>query len=408
MLSHPALMQNLDRFCQHDNGPMAVRVLLVTSSLQCGGAERVLVDMANYWAKKWWQVSVATWSGSDVEDFYQLDSSVCRLWMDVHSPNTWSFVKLLSHYRRIKRLRAVLSELQPDVVVSFIDWSNILTILACFGLHTRLIISERVHPAYHRNLSTPWKVLRRVLYRRADVVVAQTKEVAHWLDGKCGTKAQTIPNALRDLPYVTASREHTILAVGRLSWQKGFDLLLQAFASIQVEFDGWEMIIAGGGPERENLMNLCSRLSLLGKVKVIPPVRNIEKLMARASLVVQPSRFEGFPNVVLEAMGMGAAVVSADCPSGPSELIQDGVNGRLVPVGDVRGLADMMRELLADPDQRLRIGRNAERVRQTYGQARVMQMWENCIFQVTNLDQDNTSRASATAYGRGKSSGLRK
>jgi glycosyltransferase involved in cell wall biosynthesis len=135
-------------------------------------------------------------------------------------------------------------------------------------------------------------------------------------------------------------------------------------------------VIAGEGPDREALGRLSARLGLGERVTFVGHVRDIESWMGRASLVVQPSRFEGFPNAVLESMGMGAAVISANCPAGPAELIEDGVNGRLVPVEDVPALARAMSELMSDPALRARFGREATRVRERFGQETIMAQWE--------------------------------
>ena len=171
-------------------------------------------------------------------------------------------------------------------------------------------------------------------------------------------------------------RENLILAIGRLVPQKGFDLFLEAFARIAPEFPQWRAAIAGEGPDREALERLSAELGVRGRVDFVGHVRDVESWMARASLVVQPSRFEGFPNAVLESMGMGAAVISADCPAGPAELIEDGINGRLVPVEDVEALAEAMAELMGDPALRLRLGREATRVRERFRQDSIMAQWE--------------------------------
>ena len=113
--------------------------------------------------------------------------------------------------------------------------------------------------------------------------------------------------------------------------------------------------------------------------------RDVEAWMRRAGLVVQPSRFEGFPNVVLEAMGSGAAVISADCPAGPAELIENAHNGCLVPVDDYLELANTMADLMSQPEKRARLGREALRVQERFGQARVMALWESALLGVAPL-----------------------
>lgn len=356
------------------------KIVLVGGSLQSGGAERVLSDMANFWSNRGFEVSLATWTGADVVDFYEIDPKIKRIWLDVPAPNTSAIAKLRSNLTRVRKLHRVLKSSEPDAVLSFIDWPNVLTILAATGLRTRIVVSERIHPAYHSGLTWPWKLLRRIFYRRADAVVAQTDDVARWLEQHCRASTCTIPNPLRNLPVLRALRSAQILAVGRLYHQKGFDILVRAFARIHHEVEGWEVVIVGAGPEYDNLLNLITELEVVDKVSIVDPVKNIESLMACAGLVVQPSRFEGFPNVILEAMGMGAPVISADCPSGPSEIIEDGVNGRLVPVGDVAALSTAIVECISNPMLRERLGNNAVKVREQFRQDTIMRQWDACLF----------------------------
>ena len=376
------------------------KVVLVISSLQGGGAERVLSDMANYWAARGLCVTLATWSGHETKDFFAVDPAVGRAWLNVVSHNKTSVNKLCAHIRRVRKLRKLLMDVRPDVVVSFIDWSNVLTIVAARGLGVRLIVSERIHPGYNSGLSRPWKVMRKLLYRRAQAVVAQTDDAASWLRRKCGATTWTIPNPLRKLPDFLVQREPLILAVGRLSKQKGFDLLLRAFAGLCREFCSWQMMIVGAGPEKTALMKLRDDLGLETQVQFLEPIKDIELLMSRAGLVVQPSRFEGFPNVVLEAMGMGAPVISAECPSGPATIIQDNKNGRLVPVDDVAELAEAMRELLSQPDLRSRMGNEAMKVRQRFSQDVVMKTWEMCLFPDKGIQDPPARMESAGSYDR--------
>jgi glycosyltransferase involved in cell wall biosynthesis len=301
------------------------------------------------------------------------------MWLDVDTPNASSLAKFVAYIRRIRKLRAILIKARPDAVLSFIDISNVMTLLACVGLGLRVIVSERVNAAGNECIPWAWRVLRIATYRRADAVVAQTPDAARWIARLCGVKAIAIPNPLRALPDTAGPRESMILAVGRLTHQKGFDLLVRAFSAIEREFAEWRLVIIGAGPDRCALLRLSEQLKLGDRVEFRPPVKDIDSWMARAGLVVQPSRFEGFPNVILEAMGMGAAVISADCRSGPAQIIKDGVNGRLVPVDDVAVLARVMAELLCRPEERARLGSEARKVRQAFGQDLVMKQWESCV-----------------------------
>jgi GalNAc-alpha-(1->4)-GalNAc-alpha-(1->3)-diNAcBac-PP-undecaprenol alpha-1,4-N-acetyl-D-galactosaminyltransferase len=355
-------------------------VLLLIGSLRAGGAERQMADMANYWAAKDWMVVLATWSGTAFRDFYPLDARVLRMDVPTRLHGATGHSRIRANLDRVLHLRRLLNSVKPDVVLSFVTESNLLTILAATALDIRVVVSERVQPALHKALPRTWRILRRIFYGRADAVVAQTHDAALWLQNNCRTPVTVIPNALRRLSEAYGERSNVIVAVGRLTHQKGFDVLLRAFARIAPRFASWTVAIVGEGEERENLTRLRGELLLDNRVEFIGQTADVDTWMTQAGLVVQPSRFEGFPNVVLESMGFGAAVISANCPSGPSELIEDGVNGRLVPVDDVGALANVMAELISMPDERARLGHAASGVRERFRQDAVMDRWEACLF----------------------------
>ena len=358
--------------------PGVPRVVLIIGGLQRGGAERVISDMANYWCQKGWQITLATWSGPQVEDFYALDSRVERLWLETSAPDS-TINRLASFWRGVRRCRQILRRHRPTAVVSFIDISNILTLIASWRLPHRVIVSVRTNPLRTSTVSLPWRVLRRLTYPRADDIVAQTAGVAEWMAQEWRVDSTVVPNAVRDLPQLTSVREDLVVAIGRLAPVKGFDLLLRAFARIADEHDKWRLVIIGAGPEFERLTELRDSLDVAERVAILEPVDDVESWLARAGLVVQPSRYEGFPNVVLEAMGMGAAVVAADCAWGPGDMIEDGVNGRLVPVDNVNALASVMQELIKHPEVRVSLGAEAEKVRQKFAQSVVMAQWERLL-----------------------------
>ncbi len=348
-----------------------MHLLLVTSSLECGGAERQMTDMANYWSGRGLRVTLATWTGPQTADFYDTDSRIRRVYLNDEATG-----RIRVNLRRVFKLRRYLLESRPDAVLSFLTRSNVPTILSALGLGLRVVVSERTQPAHEIGLPFEWRILRRMVYRYAAGIVCQTRATAEWIRKNWRTRACVIPNALRSLPRAAVKREPLILGVGTLKREKGFDLLLQAYARISQGFPDWRVAILGEGPERATLLRLRDELGLRGRVEFPGRVRDVENWMARAGLVVQPSRFEGFPNTVLESMGMGAVVVSADCSAGPAEMIDDGVNGRLVPVEDVAALTRVMAELMAQPDLRSRLGREAMKVRERFRQESIMAQWE--------------------------------
>lgn len=334
-------------------------------------------SMANYWVAQGRQVTLVTSAAAEKDGFYELSDRINRVYLNI---NADGLPTVLSFVRGIRNLRQLLADERPNVVLSFLTRSNILTILASLGLGVRTIVSERVHPELDTSLPFVWRVLRRVLYPRASGIVVQTEQTRHWFATRLKPRIAVIPNALRELPDGVAAREPLIVAVGRLTRQKGFDLLLRAFAPISAKYANWNVAIIGSGSGRSELSALRDRLGLADRVRFLGERDDVESWMARAGLVVQPSRFEGFPNVVLESMGMGAPVISADCRSGPAEIIESGVSGYLVPVEDVTALSDCMSKLLADSDLRADIGREARNVRKRFSEESVMRKWERCLW----------------------------
>jgi GalNAc-alpha-(1->4)-GalNAc-alpha-(1->3)-diNAcBac-PP-undecaprenol alpha-1,4-N-acetyl-D-galactosaminyltransferase len=361
------------------------KVVLLIAAMDCGGAQRVMADMANHWVRSGWRVTLATWSGPEIEDFYPLSSALTRVWLDGPISGRSVVAQIRSTARRIFKLRSLLIRTRPDVLLSFIDVSNIHAVLAASGLDVRVVVSERTDPAMNHTISRPWRILRRLCYWRADVIVAQTDGAARWLENQCKVNVQVIPNSLRVMPTPTVPRERLIIAVGRLKREKGFDVLLDAFASLKSRFPDWTVRILGEGPERSALQQQARALRIDDRVEFAGAVDNVEAWMSRAALLVHPSRREGFPNAVLEAMAMGMAVVCANCRSGPSELIEDGVNGRLVAVDDGVQLATAMDQLMSDGALRERFGANASAVRERYSASKVMDMWERCLLRGTVL-----------------------
>lgn len=354
-----------------------MKLVLVISSLSSGGAERVMTDMANYWVSSGWDITLVTLSGDEMEDFYPLLPSVHRIKLGLQQSTSNPRDKLMANFHRVMTLRRLFRQHEPDAVISFLDVTNVLTLMATRGLDVRVIVSERINPAVNPCLGKVWQLLRKYLYRFAECVVAQTHEAANWVEKDCKAKTTVIINPLRQLPEIDVMREPFLLSIGRLHSQKGHDQVLQAFAKVRSEFPDWKLVILGEGPERSMLENLCDQLGLHNVVQMPGTVTNPEQWMARAGLVVQASRFEGFPNVLLEAMGMGAAVISSNCRSGPAEIISEGVNGRLVPVDDVESLAQVMAELMSDQGLRERLGQAARLVRNKYSQSAIMIQWNS-------------------------------
>jgi glycosyltransferase involved in cell wall biosynthesis len=217
-------------------------------------------------------------------------------------------------------------------------------------------------------------------YRRLDLVVAQTEQMAEWLRANTGVRVVVIGNPwLEREPQVEGEPEvrgrHVVLAAGRLSSEKRFDLLLQAFAQAAATRPQWRLVIAGEGPLEADLKHQAGELGVGDRVEFPGRVEHLDSLYASSDIFVLSSLFEGFPNVLLEAMGHGLAVMSFDCPTGPRELIAHEENGLLVPHLDLAALTDTLGRLMDHPALRSRLGEAAREVRTRLSIDRIAQRW---------------------------------
>jgi glycosyltransferase involved in cell wall biosynthesis len=357
------------------------RLLIVVGSLAPGGTERVAALLAEHWANLGIDVTVLTSSG-EMSDHYALPPSVQRLRIDLLWVSTGLSARVWSEIRRRQLIRAAIVHSSPELILAFGEATNIRVLAATIGLDIPVIVSERTDP---RQYAVPrsWRFLRRTLYPLARYVVVQTESVAHWARTFVEeSKIRVIPNPVSP-PLQKAERPtdmndgRVIVAVGRLGREKGFDLLLEAFARSKLAGAEWQLIILGDGPERPSLQRRIDELGLQGAVLMPGVVKHPEQWLQHAQLFVLSSRFEGFPNALLEAMQCGLPVAAFDCPSGPGEIVRHEHTGLLVPAGDVEALAAAISRLAGDADLRQRLGSAAAvDVDSRFSLQHVGSMWE--------------------------------
>jgi glycosyltransferase involved in cell wall biosynthesis len=207
------------------------------------------------------------------------------------------------------------------------------------------------------------------------------------LDGS--TRLVRIPNAVPGPSFaISELTSRIVVAAGRLSYQKGFDLLIGAFAKVAALHPDWTLRIFGRGPRRKALQRLIDEHGLGDNVVLMGTDPSLGEHMANASLFVLSSRFEGLPMVMLEAMSKGLPIVSFDCPTGPGELIGHGQDGILVPDGDADALAAGMLDLIGDEDKRRRYGAAAAEAATRFSLNEVGAQWETLFASLKNpLDQ---------------------
>lgn len=357
---------------------------------------------------------------ADSEDAYEQPAKLVRHSLDLYSDSAGLLQAIQNNRIRYRAIRKTLVRIDADCVLSFLPEVNVLTILASRGMRHRLVVAER---NYAPAESTPvyWRKLRQLCYRWADLVVTQTEKGAGWLREHTSTKAiAVIPNSASvpqnaqshvvPIDNHLQSQEKCVLAVGRITEQKGFDLLIQAFAQSvklgneanQVVKEGmvehtnrsqaidanrpgadWKLIIAGGTENpatASKLTSLVADLDLTDRVRFVGRVSNLQDWYQRCDLFVLSSRFEGFPNVLLEAMAMGCPAISTNCDTGPAEIIKSGVNGLLVEPENIADMAESMRLLMNDQKKRVSLGTAASQVLVDFDEASILNRWNQALF----------------------------
>lgn len=348
-----------------------MRILFLISSFQAGGAERIGAWLTSFLARSGHEITAATLSARD--PFYELDPSIkyLKLGLTKRSPNP--LVACKAFYRRVRALRALISQERPDIVLSFMTIPNLLVLVSLWGSKIPVVVAERNYRGA-AIVSRFQDTLRSLLYPKATKVVLQTE--ADLINYPSLSNAIVIPNPVPAImPEVDSSeRERLILAVGRLEKQKGFDILVKAFARCEQRL-GWRLVIVGEGSERPRLEALVRERDLQDSVDFIGQRKDIRTLYLKASIFVLSSRYEGFPNVLVEAMSAGCAVIATDCPTGPREIIRNGQDGILVPREDEEALAFALGRLMLEPENRVQLGIAARSVSSRFSEERISGLW---------------------------------
>jgi GalNAc-alpha-(1->4)-GalNAc-alpha-(1->3)-diNAcBac-PP-undecaprenol alpha-1,4-N-acetyl-D-galactosaminyltransferase len=366
-----------------------MRITLVISSVGGGGAEGVLTRMANYWAERAHKVMLITVGSAKDDDPLQLHPEIRRIFLGLMGDSPHVVAAWWNNFRRLTRLRQAIKVSHPDVVLSFIDRTNVLTLAASLGLGIPVIVSERNDPRHH-DIGTVWARLRHLLYPQAAAVVVQTDGVRIWAERFLKShRVHVIPNAVSVPDGVRKGRTEIkppgwkVAAMARLQPQKGLDILLKAFAQCARKHADWSLIIVGEGGERKRLEALAIELGIANRVSMPGRMRYPWRTLCGTDLFVLSSNYEGFPNALMEAMACGLPAISTDCPSGPREIIRDGVDGLLVPPNDVAGLAGAMDRLMADPTERQRFGARAPEVVERFSRDKIMSLWDELLSRIS-------------------------
>lgn len=389
-------------------------ICLYIGSLQKGGAERVMSNLAEYLYSAGWQVTMVTtyfrppeftlphglWNsetgecyGNETEQVSWGDrkcvqvgpEGIRRIYSDP-SEKELERGRVRGFLARFRRLRAIWKQERPDVILSFIGYNNIFAILTSRGLGIPVAVSVRSNPA-REYVSLKLRIPAFILFRQAAGVVLQTQDAKHFFPKSIQKRSVLLPNAINPdfiRPRYEGTRKKAVVAVGRLDANKNQDYLIRAFAKAREQHPEYTLHLYGDGPSRADFETLAGQLGVKDAVIFEGIVDGVQEKIADKQIFVLPSREEGMPNALLEAMGTGLACIATDCPCGGTrDLIQDGINGFLVPVEtkdpEQTLLTRRLLQLMEDPDLSERMGKEAIKVQESYRPELINSKWDQYL-----------------------------
>mgnify|MGYP001215866809 CR=1 FL=1 len=331
------------------------------------------------------------------EDFYSLSSQVKRRVLGLRVGKDY-FGKIYWNVHSIIKLRNIIKNEKPDVVVGMMTNAGIISLVANFFLKSKVVVSERNYPG-HKKVNFIWGLLRRYLYKYASAHAVQTDGVRKWLlEYSSAKNIFLVPNpVVYPLPChkpiiepstFISSEDKVVLAVGSKLYQKGYDLLLESFVCFLSHFADikekhrWKLVVLGlsSDEDRANgsekvLQELAVKLDIETQLILPGRVGNLSAWYERSDIFAMTSRYEGFPNVLLEAMAHGCFVVSFDCMTGPSDIIRHEENGLLVKAEDTAAFGEALYRAVSEKELFAKCKKNAKSVIEDYSVERTSSNW---------------------------------
>ncbi|UWX56105.1 glycosyltransferase [Maribacter litopenaei] len=356
-------------------------IAFVIPSLQAGGAERVVSALCNELIEKH-NLTIITYSKK--RPFYVIDARVNLEFCcdsNLSSVNAWQAIR--NNYFLYRKILKLIKKNKIDVIIGFMTNSNILTVLVGKRLGLPTIISERIDPSKAQT-NKVWKILKRIIYPLSNYLIVQTEPIkkffTKWMPNK---KIIILPNPIFNTfsdeknSSKKQKKENIILNVGRLTSQKGQEMLIRSFANINPK--NWKLQLIGTDPMELFYKELIVDLKMSEKIELLGLQKNVIPFYKKAKIFAFPSLFEGFPNALIEAMYMGMACISTDCPTGPSEIIINGTNGFLTSVNNQSEFEEKLNKLITDDDLILQFSKNAPTAVMHLETKNVVVQWERLI-----------------------------
>ena len=347
------------------------KIMFICNGLSNGGAERVISILANKLNEQGNEVYVLAFSKTD--NNYEISEKINVI--IAQTPKNEIKRKIF----RIKEIRKVAIENKIDVIIAFSNYNAMSAVFAKFGTKIKVIGFERNDPAKIRKITS---ILRNILYRKLDYLVCQTEDAKKFFPKSVQKKSVVILNPLKDNlpnPY-TEERENKIVSFARFEPQKNVPMIINAFEQFHKKFPQYTLELYGQGSEKEQIIELINKKQLNNSVFIYPFTTQIHQKVLKSKMFVLASNYEGLSNSMLEAMAIGLPTIVTDCPCGGARMvIQNKVNGILIPVEDTDALEKAMELVASDRELADKMGKNAVKVRSDLSPENIIRLWNQII-----------------------------
>ena len=347
-------------------------------SLNKGGAERVFVNLADFFRSEGYRVTMVTQYRYPANEEYALPEGVGRVISDLTDAELGRN-RAVNFCRRLRKLRGIWRAEQPDLVLSCIGKNNFMAVVTTMFTGVKPVVSV-VGEAGEEYPGRVMRLLANLLFPHAAGIVLQTERSRSFFNRQIQRRAVILPNSLNPAfirPRYEGEREKRIVTVGRMDTNKNHEMMLRAFAALGDQYPEYTLTIYGDGELRPYLNSLAGELGIAERVFLPGVIPDVAERIERAALFLLTSYSEGVSNALIEALALGLPVIATDVPSGGTEeLVSDGVNGRIIPAGDQKALEKAMDQLLGDPAYAECLGRKAAEIQSRLAPERVNRLWK--------------------------------
>lgn len=376
-------------------------IYCLAGTFNSGGMERIVAEKANWLARNGYDIVIVTTEQKGRKDFFPLEKNVTRIDLDILYSETNDFSplkKIIARSRRIKMHRKRLTELllkeAADIVIS--TFGNEIGFLSRIKDGSKKIAEIHFARWFRLQLNRKgiWRLIDKYLtWKDVNIVNTYDRFVCLTQEDKLNwhnvSNLVVIPNFIKSKSVPPAILDFkSMIAVGRLSYQKGYDRLIDAWKIVHDKYPEWKLNIFGNGELECEIADQILKNGLQESIYIFPPTHDIISEYLRNSALVSSSRYEGLPMVFLEAMNCGLPIISFTCQCGPKDIIIDKYNGILVNDSDIRGLADAIMLVISSKHERKVMGQNAYFKAQEYSQEIVMAQWVELFNSIVTLENE--------------------